>query len=78
MIETLKDLLKSKKALAAIVGILLTAYGDKLGITADKIPDLIKLILTYIGAQGIADFQKSATLANLAAAATKAVAPAAK
>jgi len=67
MWNTLKSFLESKKAIAAIVGLVLTAYGQKLGIPAERTDSIIKLVLVYMGAQGIADFQKSATLAKISA-----------
>lgn len=58
--NTLRDLLNSKKFVTALIGVV-TAVGVRLGFPEVQMEELILIIspiLTYIGAQGFADIGK--------------------
>lgn len=61
MLEVLKELLGSKKALTAIAGIILaiaSRYG--LNVPEELVQDIVQLLSVYIVGQGIADHGKEA------------------
>lgn len=55
MLDGLKKLLTSKKALALIVGILTVVLQTGLGLDPAFVDEIVKLVMTYLGAQGIVD-----------------------
>lgn len=61
MLTTLKEMLASKKAIAAVAGVILT-LGAKYGLNLD--PELVNqgvaIVMAYIVGQGIADIGKNA------------------
>jgi hypothetical protein len=61
MIDALKQMLASKKAIAAFTAAILTAAGQAIGMDSESINQLIAPIVAYILGQGIADFGKSAS-----------------
>jgi len=65
--NALKGLMGSKKAMAAIVGVVITGWGTKIGIPADNLNEIVYLIIAYIVGQGAADWGKSAAAAAVAA-----------
>lgn len=58
--KALQDMLGSKKALATLIGVLLTVFAPKMGIPPEKIQDIVYLVMAYIVGQGVADFGKGA------------------
>jgi hypothetical protein len=67
MLDTLKGLIASKKAVAMIVGVLMGAFGKKLGLDEDSLTKIIGSIMAYVIGQGIADHGKEAVKAKEAA-----------
>lgn len=65
MWDTIKSILQSKKALAAIVGMIATLFG-KIGwnISAGELLVMVSPIVAYIVGQGIADNGKEAAKVN--------------
>lgn len=66
--DVLKDLLKSKKAVAAIAAVLFT-IANSLGITALSEESLLMILGTiglFIGSQGLADIGKEKSKVELA------------
>ena len=63
----LKTLLTSKKALAAIVAVIMALIGKKVGLEADSVTQVVGAIIAYIVGQGIADAGKEAVKAKEAA-----------
>lgn len=63
----LLEMLKSKKFIALLIGVLITV-ASKFGFTfgVDVQDKLVDLIMVYIGAQGVADAGKSFAIANAA------------
>lgn len=55
MLDGLKKLLASKKALALIVGILTVVLQTGFGLDPAFVDEIVKLVMTYLGAQGIVD-----------------------
>jgi|15BtaG_2_1085339.scaffolds.fasta_scaffold00277_10 hypothetical protein len=53
-----KQFFDSKKFLAALSAALVILFSDGLGLTADQAEDIVKVIMLYIGAQGVADIGK--------------------
>jgi len=49
----------SKKLSAAIAGILLVLLQDVLGLTPESAGELVKLLMVYIGGQGVVDVGKA-------------------
>ena len=58
MTDVVKQLGGSKKAVATVVGILLIAFGGKLGLTQEQQDAICYLVLAYVAARGAADFGK--------------------
>lgn len=67
MLDAIKGLIASKKALAMIVGVLMGLFGKKLGIDEDALTKIVGSIMAYIVGQGIADHGKEAVKAKEAA-----------
>lgn len=59
MLDTLKGLIASKKAVAAFVAVLMSLFGKKMGIDEDSLTKVVGAIVGYVLAQGVADFGKS-------------------
>ena len=61
MPQIIKDLLSSKKAIAAIVGVLMVLIG-RFGLDVDPelVTQVVSLVVAYIVGQGIADNGKAA------------------
>lgn len=64
MSDALKEMLGSKKWLAALVGVLTMLLGEKLGLTADQRQQVMYFLLAAIAGQSVADFGKSAAQIN--------------
>ena len=60
MLDTLKGLIASKKAVAAFVAVLMSLFGKKMGLDEDSLTKVVGSIVGYILAQGVADWGKSA------------------
>ena len=60
----LKSLIGSKKALAAIVAVIMALIGKKVGLEADSVTQVVGAIIAYIVGQGIADAGKEAVIAK--------------
>lgn len=54
----MKDMLNSKKFMAAIVAAVLALVGFYLGMTVDQIAIITGPLMVYVGAQGLADIGK--------------------
>jgi len=54
------DLLKSKKFLAMIIGMIAAFLSQRFGVAEDRVTEILQLIMTYIVGQGIADAGKEA------------------
>jgi hypothetical protein len=60
MLDTLKSILKSKKAIAAIAGVVVTVAGPKIGIDQSQAEKIVALLVAYVIGQGVADHGKEA------------------
>lgn len=59
MMEALKGLLSSKKAIVAIVGIIIAAAGKAgLDLSEDSVHDIVQVVMAYLVGQGVADHGK--------------------
>ena len=58
MSNAIQQLASSKKSTATLIGILLVAFGPKLGLTQEAQDQIVYLVLAYVGAQGLADWGK--------------------
>lgn len=56
----MSNIFKSRKFYAAVVGLLFVFFGDRAGLTVDKISDAVILIATYIGGTALEGFRKPA------------------
>lgn len=64
MLDAIKGLVASKKALAMIVGVLMGLFGKKVGIDEDALTKIVGSIMAYCIGQGIADHGKEAVKAK--------------
>jgi len=64
MLDTLKGLIASKKAVAMIVGVLMGAFGKKLGLDETSVTQIVGAVMAYVIGQGIADHGKEAVKAK--------------
>ena len=60
----MKELVKSKKFLMSLAGIIAVVLGHFTGIMEDKIQEILAVIIAYVLGQGVSDFGKSAALIN--------------
>lgn len=56
-----KQFFSSKKFFAALSAALIIIFSDGLGLTTDQSTDIVKVIMSYIVGQGIADAGKEKT-----------------
>lgn len=54
-----------KKLVAAVIGAMVTFFGEALGLDADQIQTLIQLIMAFLIGQGLADFGKGKRVAEM-------------
>ena len=64
MLNALKGMVASKKAVAMIVGIIMASFGKKLGLDADAVMQIVGSVMAYIVGQGIAAHGKEAVKAK--------------
>jgi uncharacterized membrane protein (DUF441 family) len=68
MIDALKEMISSKKAIAAIAGLIVAAAGRVgLGLPTDAVVQITGIIIAYIVGQGIADAGKHARVVTVKA-----------
>ena len=60
MLNALKGMVASKKAVAMIVGIIMASFGKKMGLDEDALTKIIGVVASYCIGQGIADHGKEA------------------
>lgn len=60
----LKTILTSKKALAAIVAVIMALVGKKIGLDEQTVTLIVGAIASYVVGQGIADNGKEAVIAK--------------
>ena len=66
--DLLNQLLKSKKFVAMIIGIIATFLSTRYGFDEVQTKEIIALVISYIVGQGIADHGKEAVKAQVEAA----------
>lgn len=54
----LKSLIGSKKAAAAVAGVLMAIFGKKVGLDEQAVTSIIATVIAYLVGQGIADHGK--------------------
>ena len=67
MLDTLKGLIASKKAVAMLVGVLMAAFGKKMGLDEEAVMSVAGTAAVYILGQGIADHGKEAAKVQIVA-----------
>lgn len=60
MLDTIKGLIASKKAAAMLAGIIMSAFGKKMGLDEQAVTSIVATIIAYLVGQGIADHGKEA------------------
>ena len=65
--EFFKSLLTSKKAAAMVAGVLMAAFGKKVGLDETAVTSIVATVIAYLVGQGIADHGKEAVKAKEAA-----------
>lgn len=60
ILESLREMSGSKKALAIVLAIAITLWGAKVGMSSQDAQNTFYALLAYTGAQSIADFGKEA------------------
>jgi hypothetical protein len=60
MLGMLKGFIASKKAAAMVAGILMSAFGKKVGLDESAVTSIVATIIAYIVGQGVADMNKEA------------------
>lgn len=63
----IKSLLASKKAAAALAGIIMSLFGKKVGFDEAAVQSVVYTLIAYIVGQGVADHGKEAVKAKDAA-----------
>lgn len=63
----IKSLLSSKKAAAMVAGVLMAAFGKKIGLDEQAVTSIVATVIAYLVGQGIADHGKEAVKAKEAA-----------
>lgn len=58
--EFLKSLATSKKAAAMVAGVVMAAFGKKLGLDEAAVTSIVATVVAYIIGQGVADAGKEA------------------
>lgn len=58
--EFLKSILTSKKSAATVAGILMAAFGSKIGLDPAAVESIVYTVIAYLVGQGIADHGKEA------------------
>lgn len=63
--EILKKLVASKKARAAIAGVIMAVAGPRLGLNETQVQEVLAILGLYILGQGVADHGKEAAKAKM-------------
>lgn len=58
MLDSLKDAFTSKKFLAAVVGAIVVAFGQGVGLSDEQSMKISAMVVAYIVGQGVADHGK--------------------
>lgn len=62
--EFIKSLVTSKKAAAMVAGVLMAAFGKKVGLDESAVTSIVATVIAYLVGQGIADHGKEAVKAK--------------
>ena len=64
MLDMIKGLVASKKAAAAVAGVVMSIFGKKIGLDEAAVQSIIYTLIAYILGQGVADMNKEAAKIN--------------
>ena len=62
--NVIRGLITSKKAVAMLVGVLMSAFGKKMGLDETSVTQIVGAVMAYCIGQGIADHGKEAVKAK--------------
>ena len=67
MLDAIKGFVASKKAIAMLVGLIMSIFGKKWGLDEQAVMSVVGTIVAYMVAQGVADHGKEAAKVQIVA-----------